>query len=76
MITVAEECIIHGEIDGLELTMKAALISEVGVVDGRKVGVIVGATAMEDWEIRMDLAKGELDLSGLRRREFTEYAAM
>jgi hypothetical protein len=28
---------------------------------------------MEEWEIRMDLAKGELDLAGLRKREFTEY---
>jgi len=28
---------------------------------------------MEEWELRIDLAKGELDLSGLRRREFTEF---
>lgn len=28
---------------------------------------------MEEWEIRIDLAKGELDLSGMRRREFSEY---
>ena len=74
-ITISEECIVHGEIDGLELIMKAAPIDEIGVIDGRKVGAIVGATAMEEWEIRIDLAKGELDLSGLRKREFTEYSA-
>ena len=74
-ITISEECIVHGEIDGLELIMKAAPIDEIGVIDGRKVGAIIGATAMEEWEIRIDLAKGELDLSGLRKREFTEYLA-
>jgi len=72
-IKVSEECIVHGEIDGLELTMKATPIDEIGVIDGRKVGAIIGAAAMEEWEIRIDLAKGQLDLSGLRRREFTEY---
>jgi hypothetical protein len=28
---------------------------------------------MEEWEIRIDMAKAELDLSGLKRREFIEY---
>jgi len=28
---------------------------------------------MEGWEIRLDPRTGELDLSGLRKREFTEY---
>ena len=74
-IRISEECIVRAEIDGLELTMKAAPIGEIGVIDGKKVGAIIGATAMEEWEIRMDLAKGELDLSGLRKREFTEYLA-
>lgn len=72
-VRISEECIVHGEIDGLELTMKAAPIDEIGVINGKKVGAIVGATALEEWEIQIDLAKGELDLSGLRRREFTEY---
>jgi len=74
-ITISEECIVHGEIDGLELIMKAAPIDEIEVIDGRKLGAIIGATVMEEWEIRIDLAKGELDLSGLRKREFTEYLA-
>jgi hypothetical protein len=28
---------------------------------------------MEQWEIKLDLRTGTLDLDGLRRREFTEY---
>lgn len=73
MIRISEECIVRGEIDGLELTMKAVPVDDVGVVEGQKLGAIIGATAMEEWEIRLDLARGELDLTGLRRREFTEY---
>jgi hypothetical protein len=30
---------------------------------------------MEQWEIRLDPRTGELDLEGLRRREFTEFLA-
>ena len=72
-ITVTEECILRGEIEGLGFTMKAVPLGEIGAVDGHEIGVIVGATVMEEWELRIDLAKGELDLSGLRRREFTEF---
>jgi hypothetical protein len=28
---------------------------------------------MEEWYIKLDPRSGELDLSGIRRREFTEY---
>ena len=73
LLTISEECIVRGEIDGLELTMKAVPVDDIGAVEGRKLGAIIGATAMEEWEIRLDMAKGELDLTGLRRREFTEY---
>ena len=73
MVTISEECIVRGEIEGLELTLKAAPIDDIGTIEGRKLGAIIGAAVMEEWEIRMDVAKGELDLAGLRKREFTEY---
>lgn len=73
MITVREECILRGEIEGLEFAMKAIPVDELGSVNGHTIGAIIGATAMEEWEIRIDMAKAELDLSGLRRREFIEY---
>lgn len=72
-MTVHEECIVRGDIEGLEFTMKAIPIDEIGVVGGYEVGAIIGATVMEEWGIRIDMAKAELDLSGLRRREFIEY---
>jgi len=72
-IIVNEECVIKGQIEGLEFTMKAIPIDNIGTANGYEIGAIIGATAMEEWEIRIDMAKGELDLSGLKRREFIEY---
>jgi len=72
-ITVTEECIVRGEIEGLGFIMKAVPIKDIGSIDGQEVETIVGTTAIEEWEMRIDLAKGQLDLSGLRRREFTEF---
>ena len=74
-VTVHEECILRGEIEGPEFTLKAALLDEIGTIDGHEIGAIVGATAMEEWEIRIDMVKAELDLSGLRRRDFIEYCS-
>jgi hypothetical protein len=73
VIRVEEECILKGEIEGLEFTIKAAPVEDLGEINGRKIGVIIGATAMEEWEMRIDMTKAEIDLSGLRKREFTEY---
>jgi len=75
-ITVAEECILKGEIEGLEFTVKAAPVESLGKVDGHEIGIIIGATAMEEWEIRIDMAKAQIDLTGLKRREFTDFQAM
>lgn len=73
VITVAEECILRGEIEGLEFTVKAIPVDTLGRIDGHEVGIIIGATAMEEWEIRIDMARAELDLRGLKKREFTEF---
>jgi len=48
-------------------------VAEIGKIDGKEVTVIIGALTMEKWEIKLDPKTGELDLTGLRRREFTEY---
>ena len=54
---VHEECIVRGQIEGLEFAMKAIPIDDIRTVDGREVGAIIRTTAMEDWEIRIDMAK-------------------
>jgi len=70
---VREVSLIRGKIESLGFDIEAIPIDEIGKIDGRGVAVIIGALTMEKWEIRLDPKSGELDLTGLRRREFTEY---
>ncbi len=49
------------------------IIDELGKVDSQTIEVIIGASTMERWEIIPHPKDGTLDLSGLRRREITEY---
>jgi hypothetical protein len=46
---------------------------DLGIINGRQLDLIIGAKTMEGWEIRLDPKTGEVDLTGLKRREFTEY---
>jgi hypothetical protein len=65
-------CSIQGAIDGLEFHTEVVPVDEIGMVDGKKIDIIIGALTMEEWEIIPNLTEGTLDLTGLRRREFTE----
>ena len=49
------------------------LSADLGEVDGQRLDAIIGNRTMEQWEIRLDPSTGELDLEGLRRREFKEW---
>jgi len=60
-------------IDGLELDMTAYIVEELGETEHGRPDALVGALTMEEWYIKLDPQRGELDLSGLRRREFTEF---
>jgi len=53
--------------------IKEIEIDEIGRADGHELDAIIGALTMEKWEIKIDPAKHELDLEGLRRREFTGF---
>jgi hypothetical protein len=48
-------------------------IEEIGRADDHELDAIIDARTMEQWELRLDRRTGELDLEGLRRREFTEF---
>jgi hypothetical protein len=72
-ITVKEFRLFQGKIEGLDFASKAIPISKIGKVNGYELDVIIGALTMEEWEIKLDLKTGKLDLEGLRRREFTEF---
>lgn len=70
---IREACIVQGRIEGLGFDTDGLIVESLGSADGKRLGMIVGATMMERWEIRLNPKTGELDLEGLRRREFTEY---
>lgn len=70
---VKEYCAIAGRIEGHGFHTEAIPIDELGRVDGQTIDVIIGTSTMEEWEIIPNPKDGTLDLSGLKRREFTEY---
>ena len=72
-VEIRELCIVDGKIEGLDLFTDAVPLDEIGQADGHKLDAIIGATTMEHWEIKLDPKNLELDLEGLRRREFTEF---
>lgn len=56
--------------------MTAYIVDELGETEYGRLDVLVGALTMEEWYIKLDPQQGELDLCGLRRREFTEFLAV
>ena len=68
-----ERCDLTATIDGLEFDMTAYIVEELGETEYGPLDAIIGALTMEEWVIKLDPRTGELDLSGLRKREFTEY---
>ena len=69
-----ERCDLTATIDGLELDMTAYTVDELGETEHGRLDAIIGGLTMEEWYIKLDPHTGELDLSGLRKREFTEYS--
>ncbi len=68
-----ERCDFTARIDDAEFDMTAYVVEELGETEHGRLDALVGALTMEEWYIKLDPQKGELDLSGLRGREFTEY---
>jgi len=73
IIEVKEIYHVNGKIEGLDFDTETVPIDEIGKINGQNIDVIIGALTMEKWEISINLKEGTLDLSGLRRREFTEF---
>lgn len=69
---IREVCPLNAEIQGLPFNINAHPVEEIGQIDGQEVAVLIGATTMEEWDIKL-IPKGKtLDLTGLKRREFIE----
>jgi hypothetical protein len=72
-IQINELCLMMGKIEGLGFSADAVPVADLGKADGQTLDVIIGATTLEKWEIKLDLKTQSLGLEGLRRREFVEY---
>lgn len=64
---------VEGRIEGFGFHTEVIPIDEIGKVNGKAVDVLIGALTMEEWEIIPNPKDASLDLSGLKRREFTEF---
>ena len=73
VIEVKEYCAIEGKIEGFGFNTITILIDDLGKIEGKPIDAIIGALTMEQWEIIPNPKDGTLDLSGLKRREFTEF---
>ena len=73
IIEVDRHCSVEGKIEGLVFHTEVIPIDSVGKADGKVIDVLIGALTMEEWEIIPNPKDATLDLSGLKRREFTEF---
>jgi len=70
---IISACLIDGEIQGNHLFYWAFVIDDLGLDEkGREIELLLGATEMQRWNIKIDLQEEKLDLSRFRK-EFIEY---
>ncbi len=71
--SVHEACFIYGELQDERLFFWALVVEELGLDNqDREIDMLLGATEMQRWNIRINPREERLDLSGFRE-EFTEY---
>ena len=71
---INEACALICAIEGLEFDIEAHPIKEIGRDEkGKEIDGIIGALAMEKWGLIPDPKTGSIDLTLLRKREFTEF---
>ena len=69
---INERCSLSAEIEGMPFDFSAHPVDTIGEMEGNDVQLIIGATAMEEWDIKVIPRGRQLDLSGLEKREFME----
>ncbi|MGV9172939.1 MAG: hypothetical protein ACOC35_10270, partial [Promethearchaeia archaeon] len=47
---ITEGCNMVGEIQGLEFDFSPHPVDDIGAIDGNDIGVLIGSTAMEEWD--------------------------
>lgn len=72
-----EMCALEGEIDGYKFSFHAYIVDRIGKIfyDGETIelDLLIGAPVMEEWEIGIDMKTQEINLSGLKRRDFLSF---
>jgi hypothetical protein len=71
--TLRSSCLIQPHINKLPFDMKAHPIDDLGVVDGKEIRLLVGATAIEEWDFILDPKAKKLDLRMVKKKEFIEF---
>jgi hypothetical protein len=71
---ITEACLIECAIQGLPFDIEAHPVEDLGFDErNRRVDAIIGALAMEKWALIPNPKTGEIGLTALKKREFTEY---
>lgn len=70
---IDEACVVEPEIEGDSFDVKTHPLERIGEIEGEEVDMLIGTTPMEEWDIKLNPSEKELDLTGLKRREFTEF---
>lgn len=66
-------CIVEPEAEKGKFYFTANPVDRIGKAGDVELDLVVGATAMEEWDIEVYPKKKELGLTGLEKREFTEF---
>lgn len=71
---IKETSLIVCSIEGLKFDIEAHPVEDLGRDEGgRRMDAVIGALAMEKWALTPNPKTGEIDLTALKKREFTEY---
>lgn len=70
---VTKKCLLKAAVEDGEFDIAPNPIPDIGAADGEEIDLLIGATVMEEWDIRPIPKQGRLDFVGVREREFTEF---
>ena len=71
---ITEVCLIKCAIEGLSFDIEAHPVGDLGFDEKkRRIDAIIGVLAMEKWALIPNPKTGEIDLTALKKRAFTEY---
>ncbi len=71
---INETSALYCSMEGLPFDVEAHPVEDLGADEkGGRIDAIIGALAMEKWVLIPNPKTGEIDLTALRKREFTEF---